>query len=164
MSWEEYLFGNGVQQPHLYSDTGKNHLGERSFLPATKQISIYQPGPLRFQFNLVCPHWSITQHSKLPGPYVFLLIIPPSNGRNDEQRLAFEYVRGSNPGGGGDFWYVDISDPRMLGAPGQKLRIVSVTSFGDRQDAHGLSVQEYREKQGRVGMAMGFIAEWDLIA
>ncbi|KAL1857757.1 hypothetical protein Plec18170_002981 [Paecilomyces lecythidis] len=163
MSWEEYIFGNGFQQPHLYSDTGKNHIGEQSFLPAVKQISIYQPGPLRFQFSLVCPHWSITQHSKQPGPLVFLLLIHGIDGRNEE-RLVFEHVRGSNPNGGGDLWYLDVPDPRMLGAPGQKLQIASVTSFGDRQDAHGLTVREFREQQNRVGMAFAFIAEWELVA
>ncbi|KAJ9193822.1 hypothetical protein DTO021D3_7324 [Paecilomyces variotii] len=163
MSWEEYIFGNGFQQPHLWSDTGKNHISEQSFLPATKQISIYQPGPLRFQFNLLCPHWSVTQHSKQPGPYVFVLMIHGIDGREDQQ-LPFEHVRGSNPNGGGDVWYLDIPDPRILGAPGQKLQIASVTSFGDLQDAHGLTVQEFREKKGRVGMAFAFIAEWELVA
>ena len=51
----------------------------------------------------------------------------------------------------------------MLGAPGQKVQIAVLTSFGDRKDARGVTVQEYQEKIGRVGMAWAYIAEWDLV-
>jgi len=72
-------------------------------------------------------------------------------------------VRGSTPGGGGDVWYVDIPDVRMLGAPGQKLQIAVLTSFGDRKDARGVTVEEFRALNGRVGMAWAYICQWDLV-
>lgn len=72
-------------------------------------------------------------------------------------------MRGSGPGGGGDVWYVDIADPRVLGAPEQSVQVVVLTSFGDRKDPRGLTPQEYREKTGRVGMAWAGIAQWELI-
>lgn len=161
ISWEEYLL-NVPQQPVVYTDAYKHNIEPRSFHPASKQISVYNtPSPIRFQFNLICPHWTLERHSKAP-PGLFLLLIHGIDGRNDE-RLPFNHVRGTTPGGGGDFWYVDVPDVRMLGAPGQHLQIAVLTSFGERNDARGLTVEEFRARNGRVGMAWAGVAQWDLV-
>lgn len=167
ISWEEYMLSDpskpfGIEQPLIFVDAKENGIGERSFLPAAKQISVHQPGPIRFQFSLICEHWTVERHSKKSAPYIFLLMIHGIEGRHDD-RIPFTHVRGSTPGGGGDFWYVDVADPRTLGAAGQKLQIAALTSFGDRRDARGLTVQEYLENVGRVGMGWSYIAQWELV-
>lgn len=168
ISWEEYMLGNpnsplGVEQPNIFIDAHKYNLGVRSFRPASKQIAINQQpqGPIRFQFSLICPHWTLEHHSKSPAP-VFLLIIHGIDGRQDEY-LPFEHWRGGTPGGGGDIWYLDVPDIRMLGAPGQTMPLAVLTSFGDRQDARGVTVEEYKAQKGRVGMGFGFVAQWALV-
>lgn len=61
----------------------------------------------------------------------------------------------------GMFWWCDVQ-PRELGAPGQKVKVMAMTSF-DGRDGRGLSVMEYREKDGRCGWAGSFLAEWDIV-
>ncbi|KAE8152885.1 hypothetical protein BDV25DRAFT_150339 [Aspergillus avenaceus] len=166
ISWEEYILGNpnsplSAEQPMIFGDANKHSIGERSFRPATKQISVHQPGPLRFQFSLICEHWTLEHHTRAK-PGLFLLMVHGIDGRKDD-RLPFTHVRGSGPGGGGDVWYVDVPDAKVLGAPGQKLTIAVLTSFGDRKDARGVTAAEYRQQVGRVGMAWAYIAEWQLV-
>ena len=59
-------------------------------------------------------------------------------------------------------WIADV-EARQLGAPGQTLTLFAVTTFGDRQDARGLSVREFREGKGRVGMGFSGVAAWELV-
>ncbi|EAW06706.1 uncharacterized protein ACLA_084010 [Aspergillus clavatus NRRL 1] len=165
-SWEEYILSDpqipfGVEQPKTWGDIQKHYIGERTFLPAAKRISPYQQVPVRFQFSLICEHFSLEWHAKIQ-PSVFLLIIHGVDGRKDEY-IAFDHVRGTEPGGGGDLWYLDVQDPRTLGAPGQKLLIAVLTKFEGREDARGVTVQEYRQKAGRVAMSFAYIAEWELV-
>lgn len=167
MSWEEYITMDpqaafGIEQPRTFSDLDKQFINPRSFLPAVKQISVYQPGPLRFQFSLICEHFTLEGHGKTK-PSVFLLLTHGIDGRKDEF-VPFTHVRGN--GSGGDFWYIDVHDPRALGAPGQRLPIAFVTEFGDLKDTGGvkMSVSEYRQQAGRIRMAFAFVAEWDLVA
>ncbi|KAE8336835.1 hypothetical protein BDV24DRAFT_141142 [Aspergillus arachidicola] len=166
ITWEEYILGNpnsplSAEQPTIFGDAQNHSIGERSFRPAAKQISIHDPNPLRFQFNLICEHWTLEHHTRAK-PGLFLLMVHGLDGRQ-EDRLPFTHVRGSGPGGGGDFWYVDVPNAKILGAPGQKLAIAVLTSFGDRKDARGVTAEEYRQQVGRVGMAWAYIAEWQLV-
>ncbi|KAB8238044.1 uncharacterized protein BDW43DRAFT_262928 [Aspergillus alliaceus] len=166
ISWEEYILGNpnsplSAEQPTVFGDAKNHSIGERSFRPAAKQIAIHQPSPLRFQFSLICEHWTLEHHTRAK-PGLFLLMVHGVDGRQDD-RIPFTHVRGSGPGGGGDFWYVDIPSAKALGAPGQKLAIAVLTSFGDRNDARGVTAEEYRQQVGRVGMAWAYIAEWELV-
>lgn len=166
ITWEEYILGNpnsplSAEQPTIFSDADKHSIGPRTYHPASKKISIHQPGLIRFQFGLICEHWTLQHHSKTQ-PGLFLLIIHGVDGRQDE-RLPFNHVRGAGPAGGGEYWYVDVPDARMLGAPGQVVQIAVLTSFGDRKDARGLTVQEYQAQAGRVGMAWAYVAQWDLV-
>ncbi|KAL2819756.1 hypothetical protein BJX63DRAFT_360921 [Aspergillus granulosus] len=167
ISWEEYLLGNpnsplGAAQPRVFGDAKKHSIGERSYRPASEQISIHQPGPLRFQFNLICEHWTLERHTRAK-PGLFLLMIHGVDGRQAD-RLPLTHWRGSGPAGGGDVWYVDVPDPRMLGAPGQKAQLAVLTKFGNQEDARGVTVEEYQRQVGRVGMAWAYIAEWELVA
>ncbi|KAE8356998.1 hypothetical protein BDV28DRAFT_1096 [Aspergillus coremiiformis] len=166
ISWEEYIVGNpnsplSAEQPITFGDAKNHSISERSFRPAAKQISIRQPSPLRFQFSLICEHWTLEHHTRAK-PGLFLLMVHGVDGRQ-EDRIPFTHVRGSGPGGGGDFWYIDVPNAKVLGAPGQKLAIAVLTSFGDRNDARGVTAEEYRQQVGRVGMAWAYIAEWQLV-
>ncbi|KAH8424980.1 uncharacterized protein LDX57_002726 [Aspergillus melleus] len=166
ISWEEYLLGNpnsplGAEQPMIFTDAKKHSIGERSFRPDAKQISVQQPGPIRFQFGLICEHWTLANHSRAK-PGLFLLMVHGVDGRKDD-RLPFTHARGPGPNGGGDVWYVDVLDARVLGAPGQKLQIAVLTTFGDQKDARGVTAEEYRRQVGRVGMSWAYIAEWQLV-
>lgn len=167
ISWEEYMRTNpdnpsGGAPIMIYSDADKHSIGRRTLYPATGKLSVSStPSPVRFQFGLLCQHWTLAQHSR-QKPGLFMLMIKGVDGREDEQ-LPFNHVLGSGPGGGGEFWYVDVPDARMLGSPGQKVHLAVVTRFGDRTDCRGLTVQEYRAQAGRVGMSWAYIAAWDLV-
>lgn len=56
-----------------------------------------------------------------------------------------------------------MPDARMLGTPGEKLPLAVLTKFGDKNDARGVTVEEYKAKKGRVAMAFGYVAQWDLV-
>jgi hypothetical protein len=58
--------------------------------------------------------------------------------------------------------YCDI-EARELGAAGQTITLFAVTSFGERQNTRGLTVREFREGKGRVGMGFQGMAAWDLV-
>lgn len=166
ISWQEYLLGNPssplcVEQPVIFGEAEKHSIGVRSYRPAAKQISVHQGGPVRFQFGLICEHWTLEYHTRAK-PGLFLLMVKGVDGQKEES-LVFTHVRGSNPNGGGDMWYVDVPDSRMLGAPGQQVPIVVLTRFGDRADCRGLTAEEYRTQVGRVQMEFVFIAQWDLV-
>ncbi|KAL2870687.1 uncharacterized protein BJX67DRAFT_344379 [Aspergillus lucknowensis] len=167
ISWEEYLLGNpnsplGAAQPRTFGDAKKHSIGERSFRPASEHISIHRSGALRFQFNLICEHWSLERHTRAK-PGLFLLMVHGVDGRKDE-RLPLTHWRGSGPNGGGDVWFVDVPDARSLGAPGQKVQLAVLTKFGNQEDARGVTVEEYQRQAGRVGMSWAYIAEWELVA
>ncbi|PYH49684.1 uncharacterized protein BP01DRAFT_3348 [Aspergillus saccharolyticus JOP 1030-1] len=165
ISWEEYIMGcpGATQQPMIYGDAHKHHLGPDSFLPATKEITVQQGGSLRFQFGLICEHWTLEHHSRA-SPALFMLIVHGADGRQDD-RLVFAHYRGSNPGGGGDLWYLDVPDVRALGTPGQTVQVAVLTRFGDREDPRGVTItaEDYWRGVKRVAMAWAYIAEWRLV-
>ncbi|KAJ5672035.1 hypothetical protein N7507_001162 [Penicillium longicatenatum] len=166
VSYEEYIVINpdmptGLKPIKTYSDVDKHSIGRKTMQPESGEISVYSAqSPLRFQFGLICEHWTLARHSRLK-PALFLLMIKGVDGRKDDQ-LVFRHVPGSGPGGGGEFWYVDV-DPRMLGAPGQKVLLAVLTKFGERTDCRGITAEEYESQRGRVGMAWAFIAQWELV-
>ncbi|ODH53207.1 hypothetical protein GX48_00743 [Paracoccidioides brasiliensis] len=167
ISWEEYMsinpsMPNGVEPPIIYTGVkAELGIGEKTLQPRSKKISIHQQSPIRFQFGLLCEHWTLAR-SNMQTPYLFILMANGIDGRNKEY-LPFHYVRGSGPGAGGDIWYLDVPNPRILGAPGQKLHIYRVTSFGDMRDTQGLTREEFLRGIGRVAMGFGGVAEWELI-
>lgn len=166
-TWEEYILTdperpNGVEGLKVYSDADKRTIGRKTFHPQGLHISISTPGAIRFQFGLLCPHWTLACHSHIQHVGLFLLMIHGVDGREDD-RLPFTHVPGSGSAGGGEFWYVDVPSARMLGAPGQNLQLAVLTSFGDRKDASDVTAQEFQENVGRVGMAWAYVAEWELV-
>lgn len=167
ISWEEYMRTNpdnpsGLTPVRMYCGVEKNSIGRRTLLPANGQLSVYNtPSPVRFQFGLLCEHWTLAHHSR-QKPGLFLLIIKGVDGRKEE-RLLLNHVPGSGPNGGGEFWYVDVPDARMLGAPGQKVLLAVLTRFGDRTECRGLTIQEYQAQLGRVAMSWAYVAEWELV-
>lgn len=167
MSWEEYIQINPeswplqVEAPTIFTSSSDYGIGERTVMPRSRKISPRQGGVIRFQFSLYCPHWTVEGHAKKGPPPVFIIATHGVDGRNKDF-VPLEHVRGQNPGGGGDFWYCDV-DAKELGAPGQTITLFAVTSFGDRQNTRGLTVREFKEGKGRVGMGFQGVAAWDLI-
>ncbi|KAJ5718384.1 hypothetical protein N7488_004030 [Penicillium malachiteum] len=165
--WEDYILTNpdmptGLKPIMIYSDADKHSIGRKTLQPAGGEISVYgTQSPLRFQFGLLCEHWTLARHTGVK-PALFLLMIKGVDGRKDDQ-LVLRHMPGSGPGSGGEFWYVDVPDVRMLGAPGQKVLLAVLTKFGDRTDCRGITAEEYDAKRGRVAMAWAFIAQWDLV-
>ncbi|KAL4803831.1 hypothetical protein BDV18DRAFT_144521 [Aspergillus unguis] len=168
ITWEEYILGNpnsplSAAQPKTFTNAKDHSIGERSFRPAATQISLRNspPGPMRFQFNLICEHWTLERHSRTK-PGLFLLCVNGVDGRKAE-RIPLIHWRGSGPDGGGDIWYIDVPDVKTLGAPGQKVQIAVLTKIGQQQDARGVTREEFLSKAGKVGMSWSGIAEWELV-
>jgi transglutaminase-like putative cysteine protease len=168
IEWEEYIrinpdcWPSTVEPPTVFSNARPDYgVGGRTVMPRSKVLQPSQGGVIRFSFELECPHWTLDRHTKRGAPPVFILAVHGVDGR-EKDYLALDHVRGRNPGGGGDTWFVDV-EARLLGAPGQTLTLFAVSSFGDRQDARGLGVREFREGKGRVGMGFSGVAAWELV-
>lgn len=167
MSWEEYIvidpasWPDTVEGPTIFTNAKEDYsIGEKAVYPRARKISVRQPGAVRFQFHLRCPHWTLERHTRKGPPPVFIVSVGGADGRNKDH-IPMEHYPG--PGGqGGDTWVVDIP-AQQLGAPGQTVTLFAVTSFGNRQDARGLTVREFREGKGRVGMGFVGVAAWDLV-
>lgn len=166
ISWEEYSLTdpsrpNGVEAPTVFSNSGPDYgISEPSVLPANKRLSP-RSGRMRFQFSLICDHWTLEHHTKRGLPPVFFLLLHGVDGCADDY-IPLEHVQGMGPTGGGDFWYCDV-EGRELGVSGQVLTLFAVRSFGQRQDARGLTVREFREGKGKVGMGFAGVAAWELV-
>ena len=167
MSWEEYIVINPanwpsqVEAPTVFTNAREDYgIGERTVMPRNRHLSVSSDGSVRFQFGLLCPHWSIEHHTKKGPPPVFILALNGMDGRSKDH-VPLEYIPGTGSSGG-DMWYVDVA-ARELGAAGQSVTLFAVTSFGNRQEARGLTVKEFREGKGKVGMAFQGVAAWDLV-
>lgn len=58
-------------------------------------------------------------------------------------------------------WWLDVN--RIdLGAPGQKINVCAITSF-DNKDGRGLTVDQFKAKQGRVASAWASVSCWELV-
>ncbi|KAK5014606.1 hypothetical protein LTR39_003054, partial [Cryomyces antarcticus] len=155
ISWQEYILGenNVGEGPTMYDGYVTEHgLGERSFLPRSKHVPVSNPNEVvRFQFAKVCEHWD-GERNGLGKPCVFILRINNRDGKG-EGFLPFET--------NGFHWWCDIP-AAQLGKPGQGLMLFAVTTF-DGRSGRGVTVQEFKEKEGRVGMGFMGVAEWDLV-
>ncbi|KIW60180.1 hypothetical protein PV05_00417 [Exophiala xenobiotica] len=167
MSWEEYIvidpacWPDAVEGPTVFTNAKEDYsIGEKTFSPRARKIDIREQVLLRFQFSLVCPHWTLDRHTRKGPPPVFIVSVGGVDGRNKDL-IPLEYYPGPS-GQGGDTWIADIP-AQELGAPGQTLTLFAVKSFGDRQDARGLTVQEFLTGKGRVGMGFVGVAAWDLV-
>ena len=166
MTWEEYIqinpaaWPSGEEPPTVFTSASDYGIAEKSVLPRGRKISPRAGGRVRFQFSLYCEHWTVERTGKGLMP-VFMVATHGVDGR-EKDFVALEHVRGQTPGGGGDVWYCDV-EARSLGAAGQTVTLFAVSSFGTRQNARGLTVREFKEGKGRVGMGFQGVAAWDLV-
>jgi len=150
-TWEEYFTDGLDDEPvkkfgSLYEDGCAGH----SVSPRERNIHVYSGQVVRFQFSNICEHWAKVNHGKLRKP--FLLSIKGLDGR-DEQCIPFETD--------GYWWWIDVN-ARDLGAPGQKVTLIVLETF-DNKDATGVTPAEFRRGFRRVAMSMTFRAEWMLV-
>jgi hypothetical protein len=167
VAWEEYIvidpacWPDTVQGPTVFTNAKEDYsIGEKTLYPRARQINVRQQGLVHFQFNLLCPHWTLDRHTRKGPPPVFIVAVNGVDGRHKDH-IPLEHYAGPM-GQGGDTWLVDIP-AHELGAPGQSVTLFAITSFGDRQDARGLTVREFLDGKGRVGMGFVGVAAWDLI-
>jgi Transglutaminase-like superfamily len=169
MSWEEYIqinpkFWPGlVETPTVFTTAKEDYyIGENTVMPRNRHISISSAGMVRFQFGLICPHWTLDKHGNKGPPPVFMMMVHGLDGR-DKDTFALEYIKSGAKGG--DLWYLDMNS-RELGAPGQTITLFAVTGFDNRtgDQCRGLTVQEFRQGKGRVAMGFSGIAAWELVA
>ena len=172
ISWEEYMHNappkcrQSAGLVTVFTSAEEEGIAEETVRPSNRDISVRSTtsGPIRFEFGLHCPHWTLQRHSRISAPYLFVLATHGVDGRKDEL-LPLTYVPGRYPEGGGDTWFVDVQDARVLGAPGQSLGLYALTKFGTREGeaVRGLSVEEFRRGYGRCGWGMKGIAQWMLV-
>lgn len=168
-SWEEYIQINPsywpglVEAPTVYTSARTEYyIGERSVSPRNKHISVNSGGMVRFQFHLLCPHWTLDRHGTKGPPPVFMMMVQGVDGRAKDT-MPMEHITGG--ASGGDVWYVDINS-KELGAPGQTITLFAVSRFDTREgdQVRGLSVQEFKQGKGRVAMGFAGVAAWELVA
>ncbi|KAH8205541.1 hypothetical protein TruAng_000247 [Truncatella angustata] len=152
-TWEEYSIGptNG-EQAEWYGIGTREGLSEFTFAPPEKHISVNSNEVVRFQFAKVCEHWIGEKHGQGKN-YLLVLCIHGQDGRKDEN-IPLEHD--------GHWWWIDVK-ARELGAPGQTLHLGGIKTWGDNQDARGLTKQEYQSRIGRVGYSMDFYVRWELV-
>jgi hypothetical protein len=167
MSWEEYIQINPqhwpamVEAPTIFTNAKEDYyIGEKTVLPANRKISVNNGGIVRFQFSLICPHWTLDRHGNKGPPPVFFVMIGGIDGRSKDM-VPLEYIQAPS-GQGGDVWYVDINS-RELGAPGQTLTMFSVSKFDKSDSVRGLTVKQFLDGKGRVAMGFTGVAAWDLV-
>lgn len=168
MSWEEYIQINPqhwpamVEAPTIFTNAKVDYyIGEKTVTPANRKISVSTGGLVRFQFSLICPHWTLDGHGDKGPPPVFFVMVGGVDGRNKDS-VPLEYVK-APAGQGGDTWYVDINS-RELGAPGQTLTLFAVSRFDKSENCRGLTVKQFLDGKGRVAMGFTGVAAWDLVA
>ena len=157
MDWRTYYLGPTAskgQPVETFNLLGEENIDESSLQPLQLKIPIPTSSGtnVRFQFNLLCPHF--IPHIHGPGrPYVYILSIHGLDGRADD------YVALDTDG---KVWWADV-DARMLGARGQSVMLYVVNSV-QGESGRGLSVREYREEvKGRKAMGFGGVAKWQLV-
>lgn len=167
MDWGDFIhinpdtwWSNGIEPATVFSNGTEDYgIGNRTLQPIGRKINTRQQGIIRFQFGLVCEHWTLERHVKKGPSPVFVLKIHGLDGRKGDF-VPFEYF--SSGGKGGDIWYNDVQASE-LGAPGQTVMLYAVTSFGNRRDTRGLSVQEFKAGKGRTAMGFQGVAAWELV-
>lgn len=152
ISWEEYMIGEGVfERPTAYTDFNTEGFLEKSLEPKEKKISVYSGQVVRFQWSRLCPHWTLKMsgHSKEP---LLLLKINGQDGRKDDM-VPIQTD--------GHWFWVDVN-ARDLGAPGQTISVVSITTVSD-QSARGMTAAEFLPKRGKCGMSWSGVVQWELV-
>ncbi|KAL7785191.1 hypothetical protein V8C37DRAFT_394487 [Trichoderma ceciliae] len=152
ITWEEYMIGRSQGEPvEVFGNCGQEGIAEDSIEPASKQISIHSGQVVRFQFSKLCEHWRSDKHGHGQPP-LFLLQFHGVDGRKDDT-IPIET---------NGYWHWADVNARDLGAPGQSVMVLQLTSI-DGQDARGVTAQQFLSKKGRCGMAWAYVARWDLV-
>lgn len=151
VTWDEYFIGRSDEPPSFHPNGHREGILESSFEPKSRNISIHSNDVIRFQFSKVCQHWESETHG-LGKPPLMLLNLHGVDGRKNN------VIPIKTDG----YWHWIDVHARDLGAPGQSVHVMQLTSF-DGEDARGLSAKEYCAKKGRVSMAWDVIMQWELV-
>ena len=157
ITWDEYLLGDGTGEPPRTFNgyIEEEGISKHSMQPVTKNISLrteLAKPYTRFTFQKTCPHWEPLRNGK-GAWYCYIIQINGIDGRKP-RNMPFEC--------NGMSWWIDVP-ARELGAPGQKVKVAAVMSF-DGKDGRGVTAKMFNEKNGRVGMGWGYVAEWEIVA
>ncbi|KAG6011328.1 hypothetical protein E4U54_008139 [Claviceps lovelessii] len=156
ISWEEYYAGGLDGEPFQWFGTGdREGLSEDSVEPKNKDISVHSGRIVRFQFSMVCEHWTSGRVASgdLGKAALFLLSIHGRDGAKDD--LIPMETNG--------YWHWADVHAGDLGSPGQSVEILILETMEDR-DGRGVTAKEFLSKKGRVGMSWSYIAKWDLVS
>ncbi|KAF2486261.1 hypothetical protein BDY17DRAFT_307781 [Neohortaea acidophila] len=162
VSWEEYITGNKNGCGAYFFDgyITSEGLDRTTFRPEAGKIDLATAGArtggsVRFSFQKICPHWDPVRCGK--GPYYVYILhlegLESDSAGKQRNNIPFET--------NGDVWWCDVP-VRDLGSPGQKARIMAVTSM-DGRDGRGVGVAGYKGMKGRVGMGYGFVCQWEVV-
>lgn len=151
-TWEEYYIGpvHG-ETPTIYTSAHEEGIWPLSVSPPEKQIEVYSGTCVRFQFHKLCKHWTSEKHG-LGKPPLLILSIGGRDGRQKDM-VPLETD--------GFWWWVDVNAVD-LGAPGQSVSVVALTTM-DGRDARGVSAREFLSKRGKVGMSWTGVIKWELV-
>ena len=151
LSWEDFSRGHqtGTQATVYPGESGEEGLAPPSFSPLTNPIVRAHQGPMtRFMFQKVCPHWDPVRCGR--GQYY--LYVLHLKGLDGTQRNHIPFEQGDG------VWWCDVPTADL----GDGANIYSVTQF-DGRDGRGLTLQEYKQRKGRVGMSFGGVAAWNVV-
>jgi transglutaminase-like putative cysteine protease len=151
LSWEAFSRGyqTGTEATVYPGASGDEGLAPPSFAPLTNPIVRAHQGPTtRFMFQKVCPHWDPVRCGR--GQYYLYVLHLKGLDGTDRNHIPFEQ--------GDGVWWCDVPTADL----GAGANIYSVTTF-DGRDGRGLTLQEYKQKKGRVGMMFGGVAAWDVV-
>ncbi|KAL7921630.1 hypothetical protein ACQKWADRAFT_294833 [Trichoderma austrokoningii] len=152
ITWDEYIIGRSQGPPvEVFGNCGQEGIAEDSIEPASKEISVYSGEVVRFQFSKICEHWTSEKNGGGKPP-LFLLQFHGVDGRKDD------IIPIETDG----YWHWADVNARDLGAPGQSVMVLQLTSM-DGQDARGVTAQQFLSKKGKVGMAWAYVAKWELV-
>lgn len=159
-TWEEYIVGPSKgEQAMWYCHAGKEGLDEFTFTPREKHIPVHSGEVVRFQFSKICKHWDGEKHGR-GKPLLLMLKITGPDGRGVNGQKDDMVVLDND----GFWWWVDIP-ARDLGAPGQQLQLLGLTSLNN-EDARGISKEKFLQmRASRSIRAMGWdcVVGWELV-
>jgi hypothetical protein len=139
--WEEYYVGPvGDNGPTFFG--ADMDMDQRTIAPRQRGIPVHSGELLRFQFSRKCEHVKDRKDKSV----VYILCV-----RDD--LVPFETD---------GYWYWLDVHAKDLGDPGQTLRLAFITSI-EGKEVQGLTKEEFLEKKGRVELAYGVAAQWDLV-
>lgn len=153
LSWEEYYRGDVPDDEPVvkYGLLDQEGCSGSSLAPKGLHIPVHSGEVVRFQVAKPCEHWTYERNGK-GKPYLLQLTIHGVDGRKTD-RIPLETD---------GYWsWVDVNS-RDLGAPGQSVMLVALTSFNGN-DGRGVTKEEYLRLKGKVGMAWSGLAKWDLV-